>query len=192
MPEDRQCSIDGCANTGKITRGWCAMHYRRWQKHGEPGPAERLTFRTPEESFAARTRQDGDCIVWNSSTTSEGYGELWVVDRMVKAHRYAWERANGPVPAGAEVDHRCWNRACVRLEHLRLSTKAENMRNLPGPKKNSSTGVRNVYAHRGKFQVKLGLNREQISFGFFDTLEEAEAVARKARHDLYGEYAGRP
>lgn len=38
MP-DRTCSVDGCDRPAK-TRGWCATHYRRWQRTGNPGAAE--------------------------------------------------------------------------------------------------------------------------------------------------------
>lgn len=33
---DGTCSIEGCARTGKIVRGWCMMHYKRWIAHGDP------------------------------------------------------------------------------------------------------------------------------------------------------------
>jgi len=29
------CSIPGC-NNPLLSRGWCVMHYRRWQRHGSP------------------------------------------------------------------------------------------------------------------------------------------------------------
>ena len=32
----KACSIEGCANTGKMRRGWCNMHYSRWRTHGDP------------------------------------------------------------------------------------------------------------------------------------------------------------
>ena len=32
----RNCSIPGCRKTGKVTRGWCLMHYTRWVRHGDP------------------------------------------------------------------------------------------------------------------------------------------------------------
>lgn len=40
--EDRPpCKIPGCGKT-QVARGWCSMHYYRWQKHGDPGGAEPL------------------------------------------------------------------------------------------------------------------------------------------------------
>lgn len=53
-----------------------------------------------------------------------GYGTISINDRTMKAHRVAWILANGPIPSGAWVLHRCDNRLCVR--HLFLGTPAEN------------------------------------------------------------------
>ncbi|MEU3447902.1 endonuclease VII domain-containing protein [Streptomyces thermolilacinus] len=34
------CTVEGCGRPIRVrSRGWCAMHYRRWQRHGDPGPA---------------------------------------------------------------------------------------------------------------------------------------------------------
>ena len=31
----RQCAVTGCGRPVR-SRGWCATHYRRWQRHGDP------------------------------------------------------------------------------------------------------------------------------------------------------------
>jgi hypothetical protein len=60
------------------------------------------------------------CHVWRGPLSDRGRPVLWVGRRRRKVHRLVWALANGPVPAGHDVHHRCRNRLCVRLEHLRL------------------------------------------------------------------------
>lgn len=36
MADKPLCKIEGCGKGGKLTRGWCAMHYRRYRVHGDP------------------------------------------------------------------------------------------------------------------------------------------------------------
>lgn len=31
-----KCSVEGCETGGKMLRGMCLKHYRRWKKHGDP------------------------------------------------------------------------------------------------------------------------------------------------------------
>lgn len=33
------CSVNGCARRAN-TRGWCKLHYQRWLRKGDPGPAQ--------------------------------------------------------------------------------------------------------------------------------------------------------
>lgn len=84
------------------------------------------------ERAASRFVIDGECHVSTYSTGSHGYAQIgWVPDSatrstMTTAHRAAWVYANGPIPEGMTVDHTCRNRRCVRVDHLRLLTLAEN------------------------------------------------------------------
>lgn len=36
MADKPVCKIEGCGKGGKLTRGWCAMHYGRYRAHGDP------------------------------------------------------------------------------------------------------------------------------------------------------------
>lgn len=69
----------------------------------------------------------GMCWAWKGSLNSDGYGRFKVAGRLVSAHRFSWELANGPVPVGLELDHTCRNRACVRPGHLEAVTHRENV-----------------------------------------------------------------
>ena len=183
------CDIDGCESPVRA-RGWCGMHYMRWQTHGDPQGGG-LRYSTPEEAFASRTERRGECLIWTGAKVSGGYGNLHVNGRNTAAHRYAWECENGPIPDGMLIDHICHNRACVNVDHLRLATHQQNNSNLAGARARSSTGVRGVYPRGSRFRVRIQSHGVTRSYGDFDTIEEASAVAVRAREDLFGEFAGR-
>lgn len=77
-----------------------------------------------------RGRSNG-CVLWTGAIgrhpRTGGYGICWdpIQKRVRRAHVVAWERLNGPVPKGHELDHTCRNRACVR--HVEPVTHVENM-----------------------------------------------------------------
>lgn len=188
----KTCSIDECEKPSKA-RGWCATHYSRWRIHGNP-LAGRSYFGAPAEAFLARTEPivgEPNCLIWTGGGTAGGYGQLHVDGRVVYAHRFAWEQENGPIPDGMVIDHGCWNRACVNVDHLRLATPQQNVQSVSGPQQNSATGVRGVVRHGRGYRAQVQHNGTRHYLGTFDTVEEASAAAQAGRAELFGEFAGR-
>jgi hypothetical protein len=104
---------------------------------------------------------DTPCIEWAKSRYRNGYGAASIGNgRMGYAHRVAWEQANGPIPAGMLVLHRCDNRPCVNVEHLFLGTQQDNMddmwskgRGATGERHGTHTHPRPVHARRPRVEV---------------------------------------
>ncbi|HET8627441.1 MAG TPA: HNH endonuclease [Thermomicrobiales bacterium] len=85
---------------------------------------------TPEfiSRFESRVDRSGDCHIWIGVRHRQGYGEISCGGKMLRAHRVAWEIANGQIPPEMCVCHACDNPSCVRTDHLWLGTQRENMR----------------------------------------------------------------
>ena len=61
------------------------------------------------------------CKLWN------GYGRITRKYKQILAHRYAYEKVRGAIPAGSVIDHLCRNRGCVNPFHLEAVSQKENV-----------------------------------------------------------------
>lgn len=143
-----QCIVveddERCPNLGQ-SRGWCPKHYARWKKHGDPLVKVRRGW--PWNFEGQQKRRPNGCLGWTGKPSSSGYGIVRHADgRDVYVHVVAWERVNGPVPPGYQVDHICHNedptcndgddclhRTCVEPSHLVAKPQRDNILAGKGP-----------------------------------------------------------
>lgn len=188
---NNRCSMDGCDRVHNA-RGFCRRHYDSWRTYGDPMAVRRIKYSAPEEAFEARTEPivaDPGCTVWTGAITGDGYGNLWDGTRMVRAHRYAWERVNGPIPSDMVIDHICWERSCVNVDHLRLATQQQNQQNRFGA--NMGRGLlRGVSRSGRRYTARVKHNGTEQYLGMFDTPEAASIAAQNARNIHFGTFAG--
>lgn len=137
------CSIEGCTRL-RAKRSWCAAHYSRWRRHGDPehgGPLRefrplgncavedcetRAIARDLCSKHYDRWRRYGDPLTLSPTygkghLLPDGYVLLWVQGRRILKHRYVMECHLGrELLPGETVHHVNGVRDDNRLENLEL------------------------------------------------------------------------
>jgi hypothetical protein len=121
----------------------CGKHYRRVQRYGSPY-ITKLIRGDDEARWVSKVDTSGGedaCHHWLGRTNAHGYGCYHLQGKERLAHVVAWERENGPVPEGKQVDHECHNQAvslgscvpgicehrkCCNPRHMQLRTQQEH------------------------------------------------------------------
>jgi len=140
------CSFPGCEKPHSC-KGMCAGHYRQSRKTGVLRPLgdwpRRLSI---SERFASKIAPGAKgCVIWTGAK-SVGYGIFSDNGVKVFAHRWNYERVNGPIPAGKVIDHLCRVPSCVNPSHLEVVSQQENTLRGIGP---SSFNAQKTHCMRG-------------------------------------------
>lgn len=134
------CSFPGCGRPHQA-KGLCKAHWRQVRRGNVLSPLN--STRRPngtlpriryDEIPCPRADLKGPCHRFRGCHQSTGYGQVAFMGKRVLVHVYVWERANGPVPPGLEIDHQCMVNDCCNIDHLRAVTHQVNStENLKSP-----------------------------------------------------------
>lgn len=107
---------------------------------------------TLAERFHFKVIKTDYCHEWNGYLMPNGYGQIRAFGKAMLTHRVAWILANGEIPGGQYVLHRCDNRRCVNPDHLFLGSFDDNMEDMVS-KRRQAHGERNPHARLKVEQV---------------------------------------
>lgn len=125
----------------------CPKCQRSIQWRGALGTHILFCGEDPAARFWSKVDKNGPrgCWIWNGSRKPRGYGHMRFKDKDYNAHRWSYEQANGPIPAGMEIMHTCDVPYCVNPAHLQVGTHQENMKDCKA-KGRHSKGETNTHA----------------------------------------------
>ncbi len=129
---------------------------------------------------------------WNSryagklaGSNREGYIWISINYKNYSAHRLAWKFFYGDWPKN-DIDHINGIKSDNRISNLRCVSKAENNKNTPMRKTNTS-GFVGVYWNRfsNGWDAKIGVSGKLLNIGRYKTFDEAVS-ARLKYQNIYG------
>ena len=176
------CRKDGC-DRRLHAKDFCQRHYNQFRRTGSP---DSYLDVPDEERFWNRVDKSGECWNWLGAKDGKGYSRI-SRDRYGHGygHRYSLYLEIGELPPRVDVDHLCKNTSCVRPDHLRLATRAENLANRSKVGPSSKSGILNVSQSRaGTWRARVMKDGRQHQVGGFATPEEAEVAAVELRAKL--------
>lgn len=132
MPSDSTCSFQDCERPRHAKNGLCKPHGHQQLIGKQLCP---IAFQKPkgsppriicDEAMCPVPGLIGPCHIFRAVKGKKHYGSVRAGGGQVGVHRYIWEKENGPISDGLEIDHQCRVRACCNVDHLRAVTPKVN------------------------------------------------------------------
>lgn len=144
------CSIENCSKP-VASRGWCRMHYVRWQRHGDPlkslirhritGECDADGCKSPAEigagesvycmAHGTRWRRYGNTETLHRASPGDGCIDSWgyrvitVDGRRIREHRHVMEMVLGRELTSSEIVHHLdENKANNNPANLKITNRA--------------------------------------------------------------------
>jgi len=126
-------------------------------------------------------RGDDECWAWMANKNNKGYGMISPGDGGSKrlAHRMSWQLANGTIPVGLCVLHKCDNPPCVNPSHLFLGTYQDN-------------AIDKVAKGRAVYNPAIGERHPQAVYTEAEVVELRRRLAAGERVRVLAREIGRP
>lgn len=127
-----------------------------------------------QAKFMRRVDTCGSCWIWNGSRNKRtGYGHFCHGQMNDLAHRVMYMLWFGEIPDGLVVRHSCDNPSCVKPDHLKIGTQAENVSDMV-ERGRSTRGEKNPMARMTEDMVRearilckvFGVSHEKLARRF--------------------------
>jgi Autographiviridae endonuclease len=156
---------------------------RSYARRGAP-------FQERLDHYTDKSAGPEGCWLWKGGRNND-YGAFYRGGRYYRAHRMAFKAANGSIPEGAHILHRCDTPLCVNPAHLFAGSHLDNMRDMYSKgRRRPPTGERNGRAKLTAETVQAiraatGLQHEiGARFGVSQPTVSAIKLGYKWRHLL--------
>lgn len=123
------CRVEGCTYSGRLRKGYCDTHYRRFLRHGDPTKGRSIKGEGLGFLINHIDHGEKECLIWPYGRTSAGYGTTTIAGRLEYVHRAMCSIVHGePSHPDQQARHTCGNGhlGCFNPNHLEWGTRSEN------------------------------------------------------------------
>lgn len=126
------CAIPDCSRS-VVARGWCSMHWQRWNKHGDPLIVLPPKGPPPVDPWTRIDTSGGPdaCWPWTHRVDDQGYGIFKAEGKQWRAARWMLTQKLGrEMPDDEVTRHTCDNPICCNPAHLIPGMPVDNTRDM--------------------------------------------------------------